>query len=317
MPIFFRFAMLAIMIFMSACSSADTGSDTNTNLNANPGNPVSEAVTPDLASPQGPDSANAEPSTPDPANAGLVARVNGDAISQDDVSEALERLQIDSNAADISMLREQVIQALIQQKLIEQAAPGLGIVISDEDVQSEIDSLKAAVNDDAMWQEFLQLNGYTEEEMLAAQRESLLTQRVRDELGLRIEGAVRQVNARHILVRTEAEAVAVLDRLSNGEDFAQVAAEVSIDLTTREQGGDLGWFTADELTDRRLGEVTFSLLPDQIAGPVATSIGFHIIQALAFEERLIEPERMPMLMENLFNNWIQQRLSEAAIERYN
>ena len=46
----------------------------------------------------------------------------------------------------------------------------------------------------------------------------------------------------------------------NGEDFAALAAELSNDETTRQQGGDLGWFTVDELLVPELGKAAFALL---------------------------------------------------------
>jgi len=146
--------------------------------------------------------------------------------------------------------------------------------------------------------------------------DTLLTQRVRDHLTAELQGEVEQVRARHILVRTEDEARQVLQRLQNGERFADVAADVSIDLTTREQGGDLGWFTRDELLDPRLAEAAFNLQPNEITGPIATRIGYHILQTLEKGVRPVEPERMTMIQENLYLNWLAEQIRSANIERY-
>jgi peptidyl-prolyl cis-trans isomerase D len=77
-------------------------------------------------------------------------------------------------------------------------------------------------------------------------------------------------------VQAEAEAEAILARLDAGEDFAEVAAEVSDDVGTRNVGGDLGFMTRgvmagpfeDALYDMEVGE---------IRGPVETEFGFHIL----------------------------------------
>jgi parvulin-like peptidyl-prolyl isomerase len=107
-----------------------------------------------------------------------------------------------------------------------------------------------------------------------------------------------------------------MNRLRAGEDFATLASSVSIDLTTRERGGDLGWFTVDELLDKRLADVAFSLQPNAIAGPIATRIGYHVIQTLEFSERPVEPERLALLKRNIYLNWLDEQFQKATIERY-
>lgn len=253
--------------------------------------------------------------TTDPANEGLVARVNGEGITREQFDAHLARYQRGGTFTDVNALAAQVLDALIEQELINQAAASLDITITDAEVDAEIQALRQNIDDEA-WQNFLDLNHLTEAEFFSAQRESLLTQRLRDHLLRDLDGEVPQVRARHILVATEAEANAVLTRLENGEPFVSVAQAVSLDITTSQNGGDLGWFTADELMDLRLAEVAFSLEPNQVAGPVPTRIGYHIIQTLEKSERTVEAERMPMLMENAFINWLDEQFRTAQIERY-
>jgi len=249
-------------------------------------------------------------------NSEFVARVNGVGIPVAIFDRAYARRIQDTNVTDLQAVAGSVIDALIEQELINQAATQLGIVVTDQDVEGEINQLKTAVETDEAWQAFLDLNAYTEEEMYQAQRDSLLTQRLRDQISVELQGNVEQVQARHILVRTESDAQDILTLLSNGEDFISLASQYSIDTTTRDNGGLLGWFTRDELMDGRLAEVAFSLESNQIAGPVATQLGYHIIQTLEKANRPIEIERMPMLMENVFVNWLSLQLAGAEIERY-
>lgn len=252
----------------------------------------------------------------DPANQGLVARVNGVGIAQAAYDRALARLLTNSNAADRSALERQVLDTLIEQELINQAAPTLGVVITDENVQAELANLQSIAGNAEQWQQYLTLNGYTEQEMAAAQRDLLVTQGVRDALMSGYSGAVEQVNARHIVVRTQEEAETVMNRLEAGEGFATLAAEYSIDSTTRETGGNLDWFARSELFYANLEEIAFTLEIGQIAGPIATGLGYHVIQTLDKQQRPIEPERIPMLSENIFNNWLDSLYRSATIERY-
>lgn len=258
-----------------------------------------------------------ENATPTIDNTGLVARVNGVGISSDAFQRALARNAIDTTIADPSTLANQTLETLIEQELINQGAAELGIRVDAQDVEAVIADLRQVnATSDAEWQNWLSLNQYTEEELRGELYNQVITQRVIEQLSEQFASNVPQVRARHILVQSEDAAIAVLNRLNSGEDFALVAAQSSLDATTREIGGDLGWFARDELTDSVLTEVAFSLQPGQIAGPVSTSLGYHVIQVLEVANRPVEPERLTILIQNTFNNWLTALKQKAVIERF-
>lgn len=268
------------------------------------------------AQPENTDNSAPSSDTSDMQPDDVVATVNDEEITRAEFDIALERRLQAGEQLPRQQIEQQVLDTLIEQTLIEQAAPELGVEITEEDVDAELQKLRDAVTDDAEWTTFLELNGYTEETMRAAQRESLITQRVRDALSQELMGAVPQVRARHILVRTEAEAEQVLQRLQNGESFEALAAELSADMTSKDNGGSLGWFTRGELTDANLSNVAFDLEAGQIAGPVPSPLGYHIIQTMEKAEREIEPERLPVLVENRLTEWLAEQFQQATIERY-
>lgn len=300
---FFRIVVLLALIvaFGTACSSEPTATTAPQDTSQQATNAGTE-----------PTQASAENNSGGDA----VALVNGVEISRTRYDRALARAEAITSVADPAALRRQVLETLIEQELITQAAPGLGVNVTDDEVAAEVEALRGMANSEEEWQQFLDLNGYTEEEMFEAQRELLITQRVRDALMTDYSGNVLQVNARHIVVRTLAEAEEVLDRLESGEGFATLAAEYSIDTTTREIGGNLGWFARNELLQPELETVAFELEPGQMAGPVQTSLGYHIIQTMDKEERPVEPERLSVLSESVFNNWLAELRANASIERY-
>lgn len=95
-----------------------------------------------------------------------------------------------------------------------------------------------------------------------------------------------QVWARHILVASEEEAKAVIERLKNGEDFGKLAAELSQDTGSAANGGDLGWFGKGQMV-APFEEAVFNLKVGEISDPVQSDFGWHVIQ-------LIDRATLPM-----------------------
>lgn len=303
---FYRIQILGVVllvIFLAGCSGEPAAND--------PAQQTSVQTVNDTTDQQQPAET---PSNQD--NTGLVARVNDVPITQADYEAELARRLENSSASDPNAVAAQVLDGMVEQELIEQAAPVLGVSVTDDDVAAEIAALRAGLSEDE-WQAAMALNGYTNEADFAeAQRKALLAQRVRDAVLAPLNGDIVQVHARHIVVRTEQQANDILARLENGEAFETLAQELSIDVTTKDRGGDLGWFTANELMDERLSDVAFGLEPGQIAGPIPTLIGYHVIQVIERAERPVEPERLPLLMENVFMSWLDGQFRAAIIERY-
>lgn len=97
----------------------------------------------------------------------------------------------------------------------------------------------------------------------------------------------KEVRARHILVKTEEEAKAVVAELKNGADFAELAKQKSTDPGASD-GGDLGYFPKEEMVPE-FAEVAFSLEKGQVSGPVHTRFGWHVIKVEDKRDRQIPP----------------------------
>lgn len=121
-----------------------------------------------------------------------------------------------------------------------------------------------------------------------------------------------QVWARHILVETEDEAIDIYDQIMDGEDFAELAAEFSIDASNASRGGDLGWFRSETMVPE-FSTVAFETAIGEVSEPFATSFGFHIIQVIGHEDRPLSASAFNQLKLIEFSNWLAEKVTESDI----
>jgi len=144
----------------------------------------------------------------------------------------------------------------------------------------------------------------------------LLYDKLQDLFASQVPTSEEQVHARHILVEAEEEAQTVLARLEAGEDFVSLAKELSTDESTREDGGDLGWFPRGMMVPE-FEEAAFALQPGETSDIVQTSFGYHIILV---EERDPDRELEPSFLEQrralALSEWLEEQRQSEAVERH-
>jgi parvulin-like peptidyl-prolyl isomerase len=158
--------------------------------------------------------------------------------------------------------------------------------------------------------------GLTEADYREIMRTRLLTEKMEEFVGEQVPTSELQVRARHILVETQEEAHAVLERLEQGEDFATVAMELSTDTVSAEEGGELGWFPMGVM-DTAFEEAAFSLAVGELSGVVESSYGFHIIQVEERDEdRELDADMLAQRKSEAFQVWLENLEAEADIVKY-
>jgi peptidyl-prolyl cis-trans isomerase C len=118
----------------------------------------------------------------------------------------------------------------------------------------------------------------------------------------------KEYSARHILVKTEAEAKDIIAQLNKGGDFAKIAKEKSIDPGSKDKGGDLGWFSPASMV-KPFSDVAANLQKGATsATPVQTQFGWHIIKLV--DSRPAQPLPYEKLKDGLQKNLQQRNLEK-------
>ena len=250
----------------------------------------------------------------------LAARVNGRAILLADFERERERrtLGLTVEPATAAAFEADVLQTMIDQVLIEEAAELQGITVTDEEVEAELSLQRTiAEENDMSFEEILAAQLYTVDEYREALRDMLLAQKV-SEVIAPVSPMAEQVHSRHILVADEATARMLLDQLNQGADFAQLAMQYSLDGSTAHTGGDLDWVSEGDLLQPEVEAAIFALQPGQRApDPVRSSLGYHIIETLErVEDRPLSQAALAQKKQKAFLAWIEGQRAAATIERF-
>lgn len=195
-------------------------------------------------------------------------------------------------------LQDQTMKYLVQQSELEQKAKGLGIAVTDKDVQARITQIKKQyfAGDEKKYQQALKTQGLTES-LLAF---NLHGQILSEKLYAKVTAAVKVSDAevktyyvahtstyaqaasrdvRHILVNNKKLADSIEAQLKSGADFAKLAKKYSKDPGSAAQGGKLT--ISKGQTVAPFDKVAFSLKKNELSAPVHTTYGWHVIQALS------------------------------------
>ena len=88
-----------------------------------------------------------------------------------------------------------------------------------------------------------------------------------------------KIKCSHILVKKQNEALAIMERLKNGEKFGKLAKELSIDSGSAKRDGSLGYFGRGVMV-KPFEEAAFKLQVGEVSEPIKSEFGYHLIKRL-------------------------------------
>ncbi len=309
-------AAILLMVVLGACRN-----DASSSSNTTPVLPeVSTAAPVATAETQEPETAV----PPTPTTEPLAAIVNNEpiplALYEQEVAR-YEQAQTDLGLGNSSTnYREVALNTLIDRVLIAQAAQAEGISITPEMVDQKLAELRNEVGDNGNFEAWLQANLWTEEEFRQALADQMLVEQMVTVVTADVPLAVEQVHARYIQVDDLALAQSLLERINNGEDFAALAREFSLDRVTAENGGDLGFFARGSLLVPEVEAAAFALQPGEVSEIISVTDAttgqttYYLVQVIERDpERPLSANMRYLLLQQAFEEWLQSLREQAEI----
>ncbi len=256
--------------------------------------------------------ATATPAPPTATPVPLAARVNGQEVPLAEYAAERQRCEAAQAYPDCGA---RVLQALVEQTVVEQAARAAGLTIAEAEVQAELDAAQQALGGPEAYTTWLAANGYTAEAFKEAVRRDLLRARQAERVMASVGEAAEQVHAQVILVAEEALARSLLEQVRAGAEFGPLAVANSLDASTRAAGGDLGWFPRGWLTEPAVEQAAFALQPGELSEVVATEQGYYVLQVLERDPvRARAQGARQALRARAYRIWLETELAQAAVE---
>jgi peptidyl-prolyl cis-trans isomerase C len=263
----------------------------------------------------------------------VVARVSGEPIFVEDLIQAIYREgekfgpEVLKDKKRFQQIKNQLLEDLIQKKILVKEALAQGVLVSEEELEGEIKKYKSRYTE-RDFQEILETRKINYPAWREVKRQNLIIahflteklfknlevpeEKIREYYDQHLEEFTNpeSVHARQIVTDTKEKAEAILKRLKEGENFAKLALELSIS-PDRMQGGDLGFIPRGSFPKEF--DICFELKEGELSPVVSGLYGFHIFKVI--EKR---PEKRLSFEEarDQIKNWLMERAREDALQTY-
>lgn len=227
-----------------------------------------------------------------------VAKVNGKEIPQTR-ADFVVKANMAQGQQDTTELRSRVREVLIRNEVVAQEAAKKGLDKTPEfTTQADLNRQEMLVN--AYIQDYVKNNPISDEAVKAEYDRA------------KAQAGDMEFKARHILVKDEAEAKAIIAQIKKGGSFDKLAAQKSQDPGSKDKGGDLDWAPAgryvppfaDALKKLKKGQMTDA--------PVQTQFGYHVIRV--DDERAMKfppmEEVKPQIVQGLQRQQVEKLVAE-------
>ena len=247
--------------------------------------------------------------TPEP----MALMVNGEGVPLVEFNAEVTRYTSAQMAlgrtVDSAAATSAVIEDLVAQLLLAQAARTNGFMLDEAALQARIDSLAAQIGGAEALTGWESAQGYSDQAFRSALRRAAESAWMRDKIISTVPSTAEQVHVQQILLYNQDTAVSFLNQLNGGADFHELAFEA--DPFTR---GDLGWVPRGYLLNAQIEEAAFNLTVGEYSDVITTDVGFHIVRILEHDSnRPLSPDALLSLQELALRKWIEEQRARANV----
>jgi len=259
-----------------------------------------------------------------------VARVNGEAILQTEYEVFLRQQDLDDNltlagdSEDRRKLKRDLLERLIDQRLLVQEARRHFFTMDARQVDREVERVLGAYPpeqvEEMLRRQHLDRDGFrrqTEQLLLirrlleqeVVERQAVTREEVEKYYQTRLQEFVRseEVRVRQIVVRTEAEASALRQKILNGASFEDLARQYSLGPEGK-RGGDLGFFPRGRMPPA-IEQAAFEMWGGRVSAVVASPYGYHLFQLI--ERRPARTLSLEEARPEIQRRLLEERAKEA------
>ncbi len=224
----------------------------------------------------------------------IVATVNGHSIPESQVEIAAQQSQIDFKKITPEQ-KKLLIEALVNRQLILDKAIEAGFD-KDPGIVARVRALTESYIAANYLAEIAEKYKSSDAEMKAYYDKNI------------VANAAKEYKARHILVKTEDEAKAIIKNIESGADFSAVAKEKSTDIGSGAKGGDLGWFKKQNMVAPFANAVASMKKGQLNKTPIQSQFGWHVI--ILDDERTATPPAYDDVKKNIDKELIKEKLTQ-------
>ncbi|MFL6563003.1 MAG: peptidylprolyl isomerase [Bacillus sp. (in: firmicutes)] len=255
-----------------------------------------------------------------------VAKFNGEAISKDELYSEM-----------VKQYGASTVDKIIGDKIVAAEAKKQKVNVKDSELNNEIEKLKASYGGEEAFNQALKSSN-TSLAFLKQDLKNYLTikQLLEPEIKITDEemktyfdenkdsfAEAEQIKASHILVADEKTANEVKQKLDDGGNFAELAKEYSTDDSSKDSGGELGYFAKGTMV-AEFDDAAFGLAIGQVSKPVKTEYGYHIIKVEAKKQAKeanyndskaeIKETLVDQKIDSEYTTWLENKKKSYDIE---
>jgi peptidyl-prolyl cis-trans isomerase C len=232
------------------------------------------------------------------AQSTTVAKVNGKNITEADLNLAEQEIGGELGSLPPATRRRVLVEFLIENQLFADAAEGQKLS-------------QGQAFDDRMqyWRRRALRDTYFDQSVKSSVSDAEARKFYDEQVG-QIKPQ-EEVKARHILVEGQEKAKELFEKIAHGGDFAKLAKEFSKDPGTKDEGGDLGFFSRGQMVPQ-FEDAAFKLKAGEVSQPIETQFGWHIIKV--DERREKKPPTFEEVKDRIVGSMIHRKAQDVAAD---